>query len=212
MELQNFPETFAAIVEASDIIDCGSERRLLNAVREAGYWLDNADYPDIDSGSVSGLVTYQERREFAQQWADTIDTVVDEDYLNLEGIESLDDAYTRYCQAAVLWASSQLESKLQDAANLSPELLAELVECVQNARELDESAVWDDAEWDILPAEKLEELDDAGVIPEDIVGIWLECADAEVFPIHYEDGTAAGMMLIGDSRALWFPDASHRHA
>lgn len=212
MDIKNLPESVANLIEASDIIECGSERYLLEAVREAGYWLDNVEYPDIDSGSVSGLVTYQERREFAQMWADTIDTHIGEDYLDLIGIESLDDAYARYCQAAVLWASAQMESALENAADISPEMLEELIECSQNARELEESAVWNGSEWDILPAEGLEELSYDGVEKSDIIDIWLEDASAETWKVRDKNGAAAGVMLVGDGRALWFPDADHRHA
>lgn len=212
MELKNLPESFAALVEASDIIECGAEKRLLAAVKEAGYWLDNAEYPDIDSGSVSGLITYKERREFAQEWDDTIETVVDEDYLNLEGIESLHDAYARYCQAAVSWAYGKLESALDGAADISPEMLEELTECAQNARELHEDVVWNDAECDILPADYLEELGSEPVEPSDVIDIWLGDASAETWEVRDKTGAAAGVMLVGDGRALWFPDASHRHA
>lgn len=212
MELQNLPESVAALIEASDIIECGSEKYLLAAVKEAGYWLDNVEYPDIDSGSVSGLITYQERREFAQRWAYDIDTLVAEDYLNLEGIESLDDAYARYCQAAVSWAYSQLESAMGDAADISPDMLKELTDCVQNARELNEDEVWDDTQVDIIPADDLEELDYERVEKSDIINIWLQDASAETWKVRYPDGAAAGVMLVGDGRALWFPDASHRYA
>lgn len=212
MELCNLPESVADLVEASDIIKCGSGKYLLAAVKEAGYWLDNVEYPDIDSGSVSGLVTSQERQEFARKWAGTIDTVVDEEYLNLEGIENLDDAYTRYCYAAVSWAYSQLESAMGDAADISPEMLEELIECAQNARELDEDAVWDDTEVDIIPADDLEELGYARVEGSDIIDIWLKDDSAETWEVRYSDGAAAGVMLVGDGRAIWFPDASHRFA
>lgn len=212
MELQNLPESVATLIEASDIIECGSEKYLLAAVKEAGYWLDNVEYPDIDSGSVSGLITYCERREFAQQWADDIDAVVDDDYINLEGIESLDDAYARYCQAAVSWAYSQLESAMGDAADISPDMLEELTDCVQNARELDEDEVWDDTQVDIIPVDDLEELDYERVEKSDIIDIWLKDASAETWKVRYQDGADAGVMLVGDGRAIWFPDASHRHA
>lgn len=212
MDICNLPESVAALIEASDIIERGSEKRLLAAVKEAGYWLDNVEYPDIDSGSVSGLITYRERREFAQQWADTLETVVDEDYLNLEGIETLDDAYARYCQAAVLWASDQLGSIMEGAADISPDTLAELVECTQNAWELDEEEVWDDTKVDILPSDDLEELDYERVEASDITDIWLKDASAEVWKVRDRSGAAAGLMLVGDGRALWFPDASHRYA
>lgn len=212
MELKNLPESFAALVEASDIIECGGEKRLLAAVKEAGYWLDNAKYPDIDSGPVSGLVTYRERREFAQEWADDIDNFIAADYLNLEGIETLDDAYARYCQAAVSWAHGQLESALDTAADISPEMLEELTECTHNARELEEAAVWNDAEWDILPADYLEELGSEPVEPSDVIDIWLGDASAETWKVRDKNGATAGVLLVGDGRALWFPDASHRHA
>lgn len=212
MELQNLPESVAALIEASDIIECGSEKYLLAAVKEAGYWLDNVEYTDIDSGSVSGLVTYQERREFAQQWAYDIDTVVDDDYLNLEGIEDLDAAYARYCQAAVSWTYSQLEIALENAADISPEMLEELVDCCQNARELDEDEVWGNTETNIIPADDLEELGFERVEKSDIIDIWLTDEYAETWKVSYPDGAAAGVMLVGDGRAIWFPDASHRHA
>lgn len=212
MDIKNLPESIAALIEASDIIECGSGKYLLAAVKEAGYWLDNIEYTDIDSGAVSGLITYRERREFAQQWADAIDAVVDDDYLNLEGIESLDDAYARYCQAAVSWAYGQLESAVEDAADISLEMLEELIECAQNARELDEDAVWDDTAVDIIPADDLEELDYEWVEKSDIIDIWLNDASAETWEVRYPDGAAAGVMLVGDNRAIWLPDASHRHA
>jgi hypothetical protein len=212
MELHNLPESVAALIEASDIIECGSEKHLLAAVKEAGYWLDNVEYPDINSGSVPGLSTYRERQEFAQRWADVIDTVVAEDYLNLEGIESLDDAYARYCQAAVSWAYGHLESTLEYAADISPEMIEELIERVQTARELDDDEVWDDTGVDILPSEDLEELGFERVEKADIIGIWLKDVSAEVWEVRDSLGAAAGMLLCSDDRALWFPDASHRHA
>ena len=211
MELQNLPESVANLVEASDIIECGSGKYLLGAVKEAGYWLDNAAYPDIDSGSVSSLITYQERREFAQQWADDIDAVVDEDYLNLEGIESLDDAYARYCQAAVSWACSQLESALEDAADISPVMLEELIECAQNAQEMEP----DDALGDWREPRTREELigyDSWGCTAESVVSIWLNDPEAEVLKVREGTGAAAGLMLVGDDRTIWFPDASHHRA
>lgn len=212
MDVQNLHESIATIVTPDMLGLESTERLLLQAVKDAGYWLDNIEYPDIDSGSVSGLVTYLERREFAQQWADDIDNCIDEDYLNLEGIENLDDAYARYCQAAVLWASSKLESAMEDAADISPEMLEELIECAQNARELDEDAVWDAVEVDILPSEDLEELVYDGVEKYDIIDIWLNDASAEVWKVQNSMGAAAGVMLVGDGRAMWFPNASHRHA
>lgn len=212
MELKCLPETLAAAITPNMLGLEGTERHLLEAVKEAGYWLDNVEYPDIDSGSVSSLITYKERREFAQQWANDIDTVVDEEYLNLEGIENLDDAYARYCQAAVLWASSQLESAMEDAADISPLLLEELSDCTQNARELDEDSVWNDAEWDILPSEELEGLGYDGVEKSDIIDIWLKDDSAEIWMVRDRTGAAAGVMLVGDGRALWFPDAAHRYA
>lgn len=212
MELQNFPESFAALVDASDIIDCGEGLRLLDAVKAAGYWLNNAEHTDIYSGSVASLSTHQEHQEFAQRWADTIDTLVDEEYLDLEGLENLYDAYARYCQAAVLWAHSQLESKLQGAANISPSTLEELANCSQSAQELDEGAVWGNAAGDIAMAEALRELGGGPVEPSDVVAIWLADPDATVYQVQEASGAAAGLMLVGDGRALWFPDADHRYA
>lgn len=212
MDVKNLHESVAALIEASNIIECGREKHLLAAVKKAGYWLDNVEYPDIDSGSVSGLLTYRERREFAQQWADDIDTVVDEEYLNLEGVETLDDAYARYCQAAVSWAYGQLEGAMENAADISPEMLEELTDCVQNARELAEDVVWDDTVMAIIPADDLEELDYERVEKYDVIDIWLKDASAETWEVRYPDGAYAGVMLVGDGRAIWFPDASHRHA
>jgi hypothetical protein len=211
MELQNLPESVANLVKASDIIECGSEKQLLAAVKEAGYWLDNVEYPDIDSGSVSSLITYKERREFAQRWADDIDTVVGEDYLNLEGIENLDDAYARYCQAAVSWAYSQLDSTMEDAANISPEMLKELVECAQNAQEMepdDALCAWREPR----TREELIGYGSWGCSADSVVSIWLNDLEAEVLKVREGTGDAAGVMLVGDGRAIWFPDASHRHA
>lgn len=211
MELQNLPESVANLIEASDIIECGSEKYLLAAVKEAGYWLDNVEYPDIDSGSVSGLITYRERQEFAQQWADDIDTVVDEEYLNLEGIENLDDAYARYCQAAVSWAYGLLVYAVEKAADISPETLEELIECAQNAQEMQP----DDALSDWREPRTREELigcGSCGCTADDVTYIWLNDPEAEVLKVYEGNGAAAGVMLVGGNRAIWFPDASHRHA
>lgn len=212
MELKNLPETLADIITPDMLGLEYTELQLMQAVKYAGYWLDNAEYPDIDSGSVSGLITYWERREFAQQWADDIDNFIDADYLNLEGIETLDDAYARYCQAAVSWAYGKLESALDGAADISPEMLEELTECAQNARELDEDGVWDDTAVEILPSEDLEALDSEPAMAEDIFDIWLTDASAETWKVRDKSGAAAGVMLVGDGRAIWFPDASHRFA
>lgn len=212
MELKHLPETLAAIITTDMLgLEC-EERRLMQAVKYAGYWLDNVEYTDIDGGSISGLITYQERSEFAQKWADTIDNFIGADYLNLEGIETLDDAYSRYCQAAVSWAYWQLESAMDGAADISPELLEELTDCAQNARELDEDGVWDDTGVDILPSEDLEALDSVPVMAADVMDIWLTDASAETWGVRDKSGAAAGVMLVGDGRALWFPDASHRFA
>lgn len=212
MELKNLPESLAAII-TPDMLGLDYKKlALMKAVKDAGYWLDNTEYPDIDSGSVSGLITYRERREFAQKWADDIDNFIEDDYLNLEGIDTLDDAYTRYCQAAVSWAYGQLESILDGAADISPEMLEELIECTQNARELAENDVWNDVEVEILPSEDLEALDSVPATVEDVIDIWLKDAYAETWKVRDNSGAAAGVMLVGDDRALWFPDASHRHA
>lgn len=212
MELKNLSESLATII-TPDMLGLGyTESCLMKAVKDTGYWLNNAEYPDINSGSVSGLISYRGRREFAQQWADDIDNFIDADYLNLEGIETLDDAYARYCQAAVSWAYSQLESALDGAADISPEMLEELTNCAQNARELDEDVVWDDTVVEILPSEDLEALDSVPVMAEDVIDIWLTDASAETWKVRDRNGAAAGVMLVGDGRALWFPDASHRHA
>lgn len=212
MELKNLPETLAAIITPDMLGLDITEHQLMNAVKDAGYWLDNAEYADIDSGAVSGLITYRERREFAQQWADDIDNFIDADYLNLEGIETLDDAYARYCQAAVSWAYGRLESALDGAADISPEMLEELTDCAQNARELDEDLVWDDTAVEILPSEDLEALDSVPAMAEDVMDIWLMDASAETWKVRDKSGAAAGVMLVGDGRAVWFPDASHRFA
>ena len=212
MELTNLPETLAAIITPDMLQLDYTELSLMKAIKDAGYWLDNVQYPDIDSGSVSGLLSYKDRREFAQEWADTIDNFIDADYLNLEGIENLDDAYARYCHAAVSWAYGQLESALDGAADISPEMLEELTDCAQNARELDEDGVWDDTEVEILPSEDLEALDSVPVLAEDVLDIWLTDASAETWKVRDKSGAAAGVTLVGDGRALWFPDASHRHA
>nr|DAE22039.1 MAG TPA: hypothetical protein [Podoviridae sp. ctRnx2] len=212
MELKNLSETLAAIITPDMLGLDYTELCLMKAVKNAGYWLDNVEYPDIASGSVGGLITYRERREFAQEWADDIDNFVDADYLDLEGIETLDDAYARYCQAAVSWAYGKLESALDGAADISPEMLEELTECAQNARELDEDGVWSDKGLEILPGEDLEALDSEPAMAEDVFDIWLTDASAETWKVRDKSGAAAGVMLVGDGRALWFPDASHRHA
>ena len=212
MELKNLPETLAAIITPDMLGLDITELQLMQAVKDAGYWFDNAEYPDIASGSVSGLISYKDRREFAQNCADDIDNFIDAEYLNLEGIENLDDAYARYCHAAVSWAYGQLESAMDGAADISPEMLEELTDCAQNARELDEDGVWNDAELEILPSEDLEALDSVPVMAADVMDIWLTDASAETWKVRERNGAAAGVMLVGDGRALWFPDASHRHA
>lgn len=212
MELKNLPETLAAIITPDMLGLDITEHQLMKAVKDAGYWLDNAEYPDIDSGCVTGLISYRDRREFAQQWADDIDNFIDADYLNLEGIETLDNAYARYCQAAVSWAYGQLESALDGAADVSPEMLEELTDCAQNARELDEDLVWDDTVVEILPSEDLEALDSVPAMAADVMDIWLTDASAETWKVRDRNGAAAGVMLVGDGRAVWFPDASHRFA
>ena len=212
MELKNLPETLAAIITPDMLGLDITEHQLMKAVKDAGYWLDNAEYPDIDSGCVTGLTSYRDRREFAQQWADDIDNFIDADYLDLEGIETLDDAYARYCQAAVSWAYGQLESALDGAADISPEMLEELTECAQNARELDEDAVWNDEAVEIVPGEDLEALDSVPAMAADVMDIWLTDASAETWKVRDKSGAAAGVMLVGDGRALWFPDADHRFA
>lgn len=212
MELKNLPESLAAII-TPDMLGLDYKKlSLMKAVKDAGYWLDNTEYPDIDSGSVSGLISYKDRREFAQKWADDIDNFIDDAYLNLEGIDTLDDAYARYCQAAVSWAYGQLESILDGAANISPEMLEELTDCAQNARELAENEVWKDMEVEILPSEDLEALDSVPAMAADVIDIWLTDVYAETWKVRDHNGAAAGVMLVGDGRALWFPDASHRHA
>ena len=212
MELKNLPESLAAIITPDMLGLDTTEHQLMKAVKDAGYWLDNAEYPDIDSGSVGGLVTYRERREFAQKWADDVDNFIAADYLNLEGIENLDDAYARYCQAAVSWAYGRLESAMDGAADISLEMLEELTECARNARELGENGVWDDVATEILPSEDLKALDSVPAEAGDIFDIWLMDASAETWKVRDRNGAAAGVMLVGDGRAIWFPDASHRHA
>lgn len=212
MELKNLPETLAAIITPDMLGLDITEHQLMQAVKNAGYWLDNAEYADIDSGAVSGLISYRDRREFAQQWADDIDNFIDADYLNLEGIETLDDAYARYCQAAVSWAHGKLESALDGVADISPEMLEELSDCAQNALELDEDLVWDDTQVEILPSEDLEALDSVPALAADALDIWLTDASAETWKVRDRNGAAAGVMLVGDGRAVWFPDASHRFA
>ena len=212
MGLTNLPETLADIITPDMLGLDYTELQLMQAVKYAGYWLDNVEYPDIDSGSVSGLISYKDRREFAQQWADDIDNFIDADYLNLEGIETLDDAYARYCHAAVSWAYGRLESALEGAADISPEMLEELTDCAQNARELDKDAVWDDTGVEILPSEDLEALDSVPVLAADVLDIWLTDASADTWKVRDKSGAAAGVMLVGDGRAVWFPDAYHRFA
>lgn len=212
MELKNLPKTLAALITPDMLGLDITEHQLMKAVKDAGYWLDNAEYPDIDSGCVTGLISYRDRREFAQQWADDIDNFIAADYLNLEGIENLDDAYARYCQAAVSWAFGQLGSVLECVADVSPEMLEELTDCVQNARELDEDLVWDDTAVEILPSEDLEALDSVPAMAADVMDIWLTDASAETWKVRDRNGDAAGVILVGDGRAVWFPDASHRIA
>lgn len=212
MELKNLPETLAAIITPDMLGLDITEHQLMKAVKDAGYWLDNAEYPDIDSGCVTGLISYRDRREFAQKWADDIDNFIDAAYLNLEGIETLDDAYARYCQAAVSWAYGQLESALDGVADVSLEMLKELTDCAQNARELDEALVWNDTAVEILPSEDLEALDSVPAMAADVMDIWLTDASAKTWEVRDRNGAAAGVMLVGDGRAVWFPDASHRFA
>ena len=212
MVLKNLPETVASILTPDMLGLDYTESRLMKAVKDAGYWLDNVEYADIDSGAVAGLISYRDRREFAQQWADDIDNFIEADYLNLEGIETLADAYARYCQAAVSWAHGQLESALDGVADISLEMLEELTDCAQNARELDEDLVWDDIAVEILPSEDLEALDSVPALAADVLDIWLTDASAETWKVRDKSGAAAGVMLVGDGRAVWFPDASHRFA
>lgn len=212
MELKNLPETLADIITPDMLGLDITEHGLMQAVKYAGYWLDNAEYADIGSGAVSGLITYRERREFAQEWADDIDNLIGADYLDLEGIENLDDAYARYCQAAVSWAYGRLESALDGAADISLEMLEELTDCAQNARELDEDGVWNDVGLKILPSEDLKALDSVPAMAEDVIDIWLTDDSAETWKVRDKSGAAAGVMLVGDGRAIWFPDASHRFA
>ena len=111
-----------------------------------------------------------------------------------------------------MWASAQLERTLEDAADISPEMLEELVDCAQNARKLNEDAVWSDHKVTLLPSNKLDELAYARVGKSDVINIWLDDASAETWKVQDSSGAAAGVMLVGDGRAIWFPDASHRHA